>query len=275
MNFFRSRPRMAFSSFSSTSALVSRTASPSSMSAASNDRSSITRSITVYSRRAPMFSTLLLISAARFAISRIASSSISRVTPSAFISAFCCSSKFARGSVRIRYRSSAVRPLSSTRIGSRPCSSASMSDGLDAWKAPEQTKSTWSVLTGPYLRTSTVVPSMSGSRSRCTPSSEASPPRIFVRSGTILSISSMTTMPCCSASRTASFFTSSACSRFCSSASSRSGRASSTLSLRVCVRAFAPGFMRERSSLASNTIDWPPGRATSMVPSRSATGSST
>ena len=33
-----------------------------------------------------------------------------------------------------------VRPLSSTLMGSRPCSSASMSDGLQEWKAPLQMK---------------------------------------------------------------------------------------------------------------------------------------
>ena len=33
-----------------------------------------------------------------------------------------------------------VRPFSSTLIGSLPCSSASMSEGLQEWKAPLQMK---------------------------------------------------------------------------------------------------------------------------------------
>ena len=44
-----------------------------------------------------------------------------------------------------------MRPLSSTRIGRRPCSSASMSLGLHWWKAPLQMNKMWSVLTLPYL----------------------------------------------------------------------------------------------------------------------------
>ena len=44
-----------------------------------------------------------------------------------------------------------VRPLSSTRMGRRPCSSASMSLGLHWWKAPLQMNRMWSVLTLPYL----------------------------------------------------------------------------------------------------------------------------
>ena len=39
--------------------------------------------------------------------------------------------------------------LSSTRMGSRPCSSASRSLGLQKWKAPEAMKRMWSVLTLP------------------------------------------------------------------------------------------------------------------------------
>ena len=50
-----------------------------------------------------------------------------------------------------------------------------MSLGLAAWKAPLQMKSTWSVLTLPCF-VATVQPSMSGSRSRCTPSLEGSVP---------------------------------------------------------------------------------------------------
>ncbi len=68
-----------------------------------------------------------------------------------------------------------VRPLSSTRMGSRPCSSASMSDGLQEWKAPLQMNRMWSVLTLPYL-VDTTEPSMMGSRSLWTPSELASAP---------------------------------------------------------------------------------------------------
>lgn len=57
-----------------------------------------------------------------------------------------------------------VRPLSSTRIGRRPWSSASMSLGLHWWKAPLQMNRMWSVLTLPNL-VLTWLPSMMGSRS--------------------------------------------------------------------------------------------------------------
>ena len=83
--------------------------------------------------------------------------------------------RLASGSVRMRRKSSRVSAFSSTRIGSRPCSSGSRSEGLATWKAPEAMNSTWSVFTGPCL-VDTVVPSISGSRSRCTPSRETSPP---------------------------------------------------------------------------------------------------
>ena len=69
--------------------------------------------------------------------------------------------------------SSRVSGLSSTRIGSRPCSSGSRSDGLEIWNAPEAMNRMWSVFTAPCL-VETVVPSISGSRSRCTPSRETS-----------------------------------------------------------------------------------------------------
>ncbi len=70
------------------------------------------------------------------------------------------------------------------------------------WNAPEAMKRMWSVLTGPCL-VETVVPSISGSRSRCTPSRLTSPPRASDRAQT-LSISSRKTMPfSCTASRAA------------------------------------------------------------------------
>ena len=66
---------------------------------------------------------------------------------------------------------------------------------MATWKAPEAMNSTWSVFTGPCL-VETVVPSISGSRSRCTPSRETSPPmRPTSEREQILSISSRNTMP--------------------------------------------------------------------------------
>ena len=44
-----------------------------------------------------------------------------------------------------------MRPFSSTRMGRRPCSSASMSLGLHWWNAPLQINRMWSVLTLPYF----------------------------------------------------------------------------------------------------------------------------
>src|ERR1051325_9797558 len=58
----------------------------------------------------------------------------------------------------------------------------------------------WSVFIGPYL-VATVVPSISGSRSRCTPSRLTEPPRTSLTA--ILSISSRKTMPLASASASA------------------------------------------------------------------------
>src|SRR5258707_4304316 len=84
-----------------------------------------------------------------------------------------------------------------------PCSSGNMSEGLAMWKAPEQMNSTWSVFTGPCL-VFTVVPSINGSRSRCTPSRLPSPPPRNSLRAVILSISSMKTMPFCSTDSRAS-----------------------------------------------------------------------
>ena len=81
----------------------------------------------------------------------------------------------ASGSVRMRLKSSRVSAFSSTRIGSRPCSSGSRSDGFATWNAPDAMNRMWSVFTAPCL-VETVVPSISGSRSRCTPSRDTSPP---------------------------------------------------------------------------------------------------
>ena len=66
------------------------------------------------------------------------------------------------------------------------------------WNAPEAMNKMWSVFIGPYL-VATVVPSISGSRSRWTPSRLTEPPRTSLTA--ILSISSRKTMPFASASR--------------------------------------------------------------------------
>ena len=178
-----------------------RTFSPD-RSAAVKLTSSSTRSITVCSRRAPMFSTDPLTLAARRAIAATASSVNSRSRPSVRISATYCLIRLASVSVRMRLKSSSVSELSSTRIGRRPCSSGRRSDGLAMWKAPEATNRMWSVLTAPCL-VATVVPSISGKRSRWTPSRETSAPPRPSRAQ-ILSISSRKTMPLLSTSATAS-----------------------------------------------------------------------
>ena len=112
------------------------------------------------------------------------------------------------------------------------CSSANMSAGFDLWKAPEHMKSTWSVETLPYFvdttlperapegvewpltlclathphphstrspSPSTHSPSMMGNRSLWTPSLLTLPPTRPPRPSTILSISSIKTMPSCEA----------------------------------------------------------------------------
>mmetsp|Transcript_26178 Transcript_26178/g.57961 ORF Transcript_26178/g.57961 Transcript_26178/m.57961 type:complete len:266 (-) Transcript_26178:45-842(-) len=157
-----------------TYSFVTCTCSPA-LSGASNDISSITRSITVCSLLAPIFSTDLFAMKATRAISRIAKSSKTRSTFSDFISSTCCRMRFVTGSVRIRYMSSSVRPLSVTLMGNRPCSSASRSEGLEVWKAPDAINRMKSVLTLPCL-VEMEEPSISGSRSLCTPSEEASAP---------------------------------------------------------------------------------------------------
>src|SRR6185312_1500288 len=136
--------------------------------------------------------------------------------------------------VRMRTKSPTFRESSSTRIGSRPCSSGIRSDGFDRLKAPEAMKSTWSVLTGPYL-VATVDPSTSGSKSRCTPSRDTSAPIVSWRRVT-LSISSMKTMPFCSALARALTLSSSSLMSFEASSSTSSFCASRTLTLRLRVR---------------------------------------
>ncbi len=78
----------------------------------------------------------------------------------------------------------------------------------------------------------TVQPSISGSRSRCTPSRETSAPPTLPRLAT-LSISSMNTMPCCSTASRALPLSSSSLTRRLASSSRTIFRASLTFSLRV------------------------------------------
>jgi hypothetical protein len=80
-------------------------------------------------------------------------------------------------------------------------------------------------LTIPYF-VLTVVPSTSGSRSRCTPWRDTSPPLPSLLRDAILSISSRNTMPFCSTFCTAFVFTSSSLSSFAASSSVSSFSAS-------------------------------------------------
>mmetsp|Transcript_11542 Transcript_11542/g.29106 ORF Transcript_11542/g.29106 Transcript_11542/m.29106 type:complete len:262 (+) Transcript_11542:162-947(+) len=156
--------------------------------------SSTTFSTMVCRRLAPMFSTVKLTSLAIAAMRLRAASVNSSETFSTCISSTCCCSKLNSGSVRMRCRSASDSGFSSTRTGSRPCSSAIKSDGLHSWNAPLQMNKILEVSTDPCL-VLTMVPSMRGSRSRCTPSSLAS---VLVNTPECLhtlSISSMKTMP--------------------------------------------------------------------------------
>ena len=93
----------------------------------------------------------------------------------------------------------------------------------------------WSVRTGPYL-VDTVVPSTSGSRSRCTPWRDTSappPPSPPKPRDATLSISSMKTMPFCSALWMAAVRISSSLTSLPASSSISSFMASPILSLRV------------------------------------------
>src|ERR1700712_2537567 len=92
----------------------------------------------------------------------------------------------------------------------------------------------WSVLTAPCL-VETVVPSISGSRSRCTPSRETSPPVRPSRTQ-ILSISSRNTMPLFSTALIASCTSWSLSRSLSDSSLTRSSWESSTLRRRLLVR---------------------------------------
>src|ERR1700726_4293729 len=165
---------------------------------------------------------------------RTPSGANSTCTPSVAISALYCVGSEASGSVRMRTKSPTFSESSSTRIGNRPCSSGIRSEGLERLNAPEAMNSTWSVFTGPYL-VATVEPSTSGSRSRCTPSRETSAPSVSWRRVT-LSISSMNTMPFCSALASAWILSSSSLMSLPASSSVSCLSASRTFSLRVRVR---------------------------------------
>ena len=130
---------------------------------------------TVCNLLAPMSSIFVFASAAKFDISLIEPFVNRTSTPSVLsISVYCLMSAFL-GSVNIFAKSSSVRLFSSTRIGKRPCNSGIRSDGLETWNAPEAIKRICVVSTIPYF-VGTFVPSIMGSRSRCTPSRDTSGP---------------------------------------------------------------------------------------------------
>ena len=131
-------------------------------------------------------------------------------------------------------KSSTDSGASSTRIGKRPCNSGIKSLGLDKWNAPEAMNRMWSVLTMPYL-VLTVVPSTSGSRSRCTPWRDTSAPLTSERL-VILSISSMNTMPLFSALASARVLISSSFTSLAASSSASSFIASAIFNLRALRR---------------------------------------
>src|SRR5450759_442329 len=93
----------------------------------------------------------------------------------------------------------------------------------------------WSVLTAPCL-VDTVVPSIRGSRSRCTPSRETSPPPLRPSRTQILSISSRNTMPLFSTALIDSCTSCSLSSSLSDSSLTRSSWESATVRRRVLVR---------------------------------------
>src|SRR5882672_5774365 len=152
--------------------------------------------MTVYRRRAPMFSVFSFTDQAISARRRIPSDKKEISTSSVASSAWYWRVRQASVAVRILSKSSTESESSSTRMGRRPCSSGIRSEGLERWNAPLAMNRMWSVFTIPYL-VETVVPSTMGSRSRCTPWRETSTPTVSPRLA-ILSISSRNTMPFCS-----------------------------------------------------------------------------
>ncbi|MOA10125.1 hypothetical protein D3C78_1300020 [compost metagenome] len=114
----------------------------------------------------------------------------------------------------------------------------------------------WSVLTMPYL-VDTVVPSTSGSRSRCTPWRDTSEPLVSWRVAT-LSISSMKTMPFCSALVMARVLISSSLTSLPASSSVSSLSASAILSLRVRRRSWPIWLNMPRNCSAISSMPWGP-----------------
>src|SRR6218665_366543 len=114
----------------------------------------------------------------------------------------------------------------------------------------------WSVLIIPYL-VDTVVPSTSGSRSRCTPWRDTSAPLVSWRVAT-LSISSMKTMPFCSALASARVLISCSLTNLPASSSVSSFIASAILSLRVR-RLSCPNWLNMlRSCSVISSMPWGP-----------------
>ena len=104
--------------------------------------------------------------------SRILTPSVNtRSTSSASSNFFCWKIKLNSGSLRILTNSSLLMGSKNTRIGSLPSSSGIKSYILAIEKDPLAMKRMWSVLTSPNLVV-TVVPSINGSKSLCTPSVE-------------------------------------------------------------------------------------------------------
>ena len=117
------------------------------MSGASKLNSSTSRSMIVYSRRAPMFCVVWL---TWKAIVRQGLDGVRRELQLDSLGAQqrrVLLRQRVLGSVRIRTKSSLVRSFSSTRIGKRPCSSGIRSLGLARWNAPAAMNRMWSVLT--------------------------------------------------------------------------------------------------------------------------------
>src|SRR5881397_3493117 len=100
-----------------------------------NSTSSSSVVMTVWSRRAPMFSMRSFALAAMRATSLMPSCVNSSVAPSAAHRAAYCLVRAFSGSVMMRTKSSSVSGCNSTRIGKRPCSSGIRSDGLETWNA--------------------------------------------------------------------------------------------------------------------------------------------
>src|SRR5512139_510710 len=259
----RSASRTIPASLSSTYGLVTTTFCPA-ISGAVKSSSSSSRSITVWSLRAPMFSVRSFTSHAISAIRSTAPGSKERATPSAASIASYCRVSAPCGSVRIRTNSSFPREASSTRMGNRPWSSGMRSEGLLTWNAPAAMNRMKSVRTTPCL-VLTLDPSTIGSRSLCTPCRDTSGPERDSRPA-ILSISSRNTIPDCSVRSTASRFTRSMSTRRPASSFSRNGRASGT---RIRFRRTFFGKSPESISWRFPSI---PSGAPPAVPRRSITG---